>query len=149
MPTEVDCAYTAGTVDGEGCISLCKNGNDTFFLRAIVAMNNHDIVEWLHSTFMGSVYQVKDSRATRRSNWRWEICGNKCASFLGMILPYLKVKYEQAELGIKFQQRRRYNHRSIPRTTNEVLQDIADFNQMRLLNLTGRGKGALVAPPNF
>ena len=154
---EVDLAYAAGIIDGEGCITITEHkgkdgiGHSTYFLRCLVSMNDYNIIEWLHSTFtLGSVYMIKDKRlTTRKTCWCWNVGGSKCGNFLELVLPYLKLKQPQAKLGIKFQQHRQTHRPFKPLNEDEMAQAIDNFNQMRRLNINGRGTGRFTMPPNF
>jgi hypothetical protein len=84
---EIDLAYIAGIIDGEGSIGINKiknyNGTNTTYYRLLVqvCMVEGCIPQWLCDAF-GAV------------------------SFLKVILPYLKIKKEQAEIAIEFQSQR-------------------------------------------
>ena len=61
---DIDIAYTAGIVDGEGTITICvwKKDNGKTFPYAIVQIfnTNYDLIDWLYSTFGGGSLHTVD-----------------------------------------------------------------------------------------
>ena len=101
-------AYTAGIVDGEGCISIyrkratCKRGY-TLSLKVVVVNTEEWLCQWLKMQFGGNVGCRKKGTWARKHQWGWYLYANKAIAFLGLILPYLKIKRSQAEIAIDFQ----------------------------------------------
>ena len=105
---EIDLAYTAGIIDGEGCIclSLVKEKNIRGRRqRLTVSVGNTDkrLTLWLKNMFGG--HSVLQSRTRNNKDYyQWRVSSKKASFFLSLILPYLKLKRRQAELGIEFQE---------------------------------------------
>ena len=108
--TENELAYAAGLFDGEGCIGIykrkmadCKVGYH-YALQVRINMADNIILAWLHLHFGGSLIHDKP----RKSNWKsmtsWALWANGAVKFLKLILPYLKLKKEQAKIAIEFQE---------------------------------------------
>jgi len=91
-------SYCAGIIDSEGCITISRNS-------VIVAVANTDpiIIEWLKSNFGGFITIHKSKKIKHKDAYFWTL---KCANslnFLYKILPYLKIKSEQAKICIELQ----------------------------------------------
>lgn len=107
--TTEELAYTAGIIDGEGCIKIFKvlaekiNRNfDRYTLNVQVDMVNKDIILWLHERYKGSIHFHKKRNPKHNDSWRWYLCSQQAASFLKLILPYLIVKKNNALNAIEF-----------------------------------------------
>lgn len=111
-------AYAAGFFDGEGCIRISKrkprHGRSTSYnLLIMVYQKDGEIMDWFYGNFGGVVY-LKDKSG---NNWiyEWRLSEKKAFNFLKDILPFLKYKKKQAELAIRFQQRRIFEReRNVP-----------------------------------
>lgn len=106
---EIDLAYIAGIFDGEGNIGIVKRGKmngrtvPIYHLVVRVGMCDEDIPKLLHKTFGGYLEHRKRPNPKHRDIYTWSMAYGKAVDFLTQILPYLKLKKEQAELAIKFQ----------------------------------------------
>lgn len=90
-----DLAYTAGIVDGEGCISINFKKNDNRCqLMLKVAMHDPDVPNWLSETFGGKVYSGwQNSKLAKNSyNYIWSKYGKSAQDLLISLLPYIKEK---------------------------------------------------------
>lgn len=96
---ETDIAYLAGIIDSDGCIGIQKYSNCNAY-RVILTVVQRDLalVEYLYSTFTGSVNIVKGSVGNKRFYFRWVVTDKKAMEVLGKCLPYLKLKQSQAYL---------------------------------------------------
>lgn len=86
-------AYYAGIMDGEGCIGYYRS-----LSVAVEGLYPKTIID-LHTVFGGSVSEIK--RENKRRYYRWRIFGQDAARCLQMLLPYLREKKEQAEVGLE------------------------------------------------
>lgn len=151
-------AYIAGIVDGEGCISLFHTTNQhrpvrnrnsrsvgnshpgrsrQTILRVSVGMTDKTIPEWLYATFGGVLQYRQRAKSSWKDRWDWNLSSQMAAAFLKQILPYLKIKHGQAELGIVFQEMRR-PHLSI----TDIQRQIDDTLVEACHKLNARGKVA-------
>lgn len=106
LPIEI-LAYTAGIVDGEGCISIsaykdARTSEKRFRGDMAVGMTNKDVIDWLGETLDGNVYKARASYDKTKAVYVWQMCAADAAKLLSAILPFLIVKKKQAELMIKF-----------------------------------------------
>ena len=112
MNTIADAAWTAGIIDGEGSIFVMKQKRDdrerdtNYILRVSVQS-----VDKIMSTELQRMWPDGAQFSVQRNgneNWsdtlKWQLSGKRAARFLKEILPYLRVKKEQAETAILFQE---------------------------------------------
>jgi len=114
---EVDLSYTAGIIDGEGSIQIQKHRRSDYSqgyhyaMSVSVQMVDPEVPLWLKQTFKGSL-GIHPAKGNRRAVYTWTITTNRAATFLGAILPYLKIKRGQAEIALEFQQlKQKVGHR--------------------------------------
>jgi hypothetical protein len=101
-------AYLAGFIDGEGCISAQddKRYAGQCFLQLHISQKDGRVIDWLHGTFGGNVFENITSGWTAGSTiYRWDIYSDGAANLLKKTLPFLRVKKRQAELAIQLQSR--------------------------------------------
>ena len=133
-------AYTAGIVDGEGCIAISRGINKKsdkpyYQLQVSVSNSNLWLCEWLRMQY-GGIISRDDRRHIRLNSlsknivYKWFLWSTAAMNFLKLILPYLYLKKTQAELGIAFQERRVNKLRL---TDEEKLLREADYIRMREL----------------
>lgn len=97
----VDCAYFAGLLDGEGCISLYPTRTGRVALRVYVANTDRAVLDEMAAKFGGAVVPVsRRSNPDARDCWRWRCNGNQASEVLVQLRPYLRIKPEQATLAI-------------------------------------------------
>lgn len=117
--TKTDWAYIAGILDGEGSISITsssvyRNGikisSRTYGLKVIISNTNTNLIKWLQDCIGGKVCVSsrpgkKDSTPVHQNKvcYRWTPSRHKLTKqFLLAVLPYMRLKKEQALLGLKF-----------------------------------------------
>lgn len=140
-----DLAYTAGIIDGEGCISIYHFKSKTssrgyaLVLEVSVTNTNEWLIHWLHFTFGGNVGPMKSKRPRSRDAFYWRLLSKKAAEFLDLIMPYLKIKKPQAEIGIKFQEHHsKHKGRGHSKTQEDWIVEEAERVLIRSLNRRGR-----------
>ena len=97
-------AYAAGLVDGEGCLYLTRR-RKAYAARMDMGMSAKGLplLEEMASRYGGTV------RLTRKASERWEaahcwtVTGKKVAPILRLLVPHLRIKREQAEILLRFQ----------------------------------------------
>lgn len=96
-------AYLAGVIDSDGCISTqrTKYGDHVYFApRVSIAgtrRNPHDLAA---SFFGGSVYRYVPKNPRHRPQFQWSRTGEGAANVLEELVPYLRIKKRQAQLGL-------------------------------------------------
>ena len=108
MATQLELAYMAGLFDGEGYIAITNHvrrnrPSKDYKLFCRVAMCNPYIPKFFELHFGGRVFTYK--KENRRRVWSWQIANDPAMEFLQTVLPYLRLKKNEAELGIEFRER--------------------------------------------
>jgi hypothetical protein len=101
---EIDLAYAAAFIDGEGYIEYTrrpkKNGlgkvYNTICIRIEVCNTDHDIIRWLRDTFkqgyLVKIKQRKTKTGISQPVLRWQLTHNKVYEVLKQVFPYMKEK---------------------------------------------------------
>ena len=132
-------AYFAGLFDGEGCIHIRKTKTKTqkvtYALVCKVSMCNFSALEQLCNSFDGSLIKEREHKYSNRNNklWTWTASCVKAKNFLLQITPFLRIKKDEANLALLFQQGKQRTHRSIPKADTLLAIEEAQYNQMRNL----------------
>jgi hypothetical protein len=101
-------AYAAGLIDGEGCILIIRGKprgvrvTPQYSLRIVVGMSVLTGVKFLHELFGGSI-SVRANREYKPVNV-WSVQTIQAEGVLRNILPYLRVKKEEARIGLEFRE---------------------------------------------
>jgi hypothetical protein len=112
LTSETNKAYTAGIIDGEGSISLVVNtsrktcsGRPATAPKLVLQVSStcKDLIEWLVETWeAGSVVTIyRPRRPHHLTAYGWRVRSTTAASILQEVLPYMKIKVPQAQLGIR------------------------------------------------
>lgn len=108
MPTELENAYLAGLLDGEGHIGIMlakqrANGEWRTHAMIVTLANTHlETLRWAQSLWPHGRLVIRN-QATQRvpiGNVRWSSYG--AATILKALWPYLQIKTEQASLALQF-----------------------------------------------
>ena len=92
-----DLAYTAGFVDGEGCIHYRLDSNCGAMHRLEVSQKDRPVLDWLRSAVGAG--RVSEHPNGKNTIHRWTCNRRKdVAALLTALLPFLKVKARQAKL---------------------------------------------------
>lgn len=141
-----DRIYTAGLVDGEGCISITRvkrtgrSQSDYHHLFFSLESTDPSIAYWLQERFGGSVHidttKVKDNHQT---TYRWKLGTQDTLHLLRLLLPYLRIKQPQAELGLEFALQRDIQKTGRQRTLPEAEIGLREsfYRGMKALNSRG------------
>ncbi len=134
-------AYTAGIVDGEGCITITNVGGGAYnkFLGVAVEVGNTNpwIAQFLKINFGGHSYVKKHkNNPTWKNCHYWKVTSKSAVEFLKIILPYLQIKRPQAELAITFQSRKIYRTRNL--TDEQRILNEADKILIQSWNRKGK-----------
>ena len=115
--SEVDVAYAAGIIDGEGTIGITEllpndrvRPNGTRVRKSVqhriyvaVSMTDPTVPMWLHATFGGNIQYVPSRNPARhKPSTRWSMSSERAAVFCTTVMPYLRVKRQQAGLAVEF-----------------------------------------------
>ena len=97
---EIEKAYIAGLVDGEGSVTLSrKQRNETPSPEVSIANNNLQLLDWVKNIVgAGKITSKSKNKIYHAQSYTWSIRDNKAICFLNGIKNYLIVKRQQAEL---------------------------------------------------
>jgi len=111
--TSEELAYCAGIIDGEGCISMFEQNNETsqkqwrkagdvrYRYKVKVKMVDHEACALLMEVFGGSLYWNPLQKLQERQRFAtitWTVSERRAAKCIRQLLPYLRIKQKQAEL---------------------------------------------------
>ena len=122
-------AYWAGFFDGEGHVELAFTNPKPYSRRGRY-MFGVWINQWtktpdiLFAELVGSFSGRPKPQKNSPNNFRWQIAGANGRQFLEALLPYLRKKKRQAELGIEMQRRMHFyrnERRGRPLPESEIL----------------------------
>lgn len=96
--TQLEIAYLAGIIDGEGCIFIHRRRDRTsgFEPGLTITNTNPVLIDWLVSNLGGSVTIYK--RDGLKDRYTWSMHGRKAVELASIVLPYLKIKSQQASI---------------------------------------------------
>jgi len=99
---DMNCAYVAGLIDGEGCIHLDVTGG-VYSPRVTVGMTAPalDLLTELQQEWGGTLYQMRVGTDRWAAAWTWHLTGWKAAGLLTAIRPYLRLKGGQADAALE------------------------------------------------
>lgn len=107
LPDASVLSYCAGVIDSDGCIGVRRltyamrvvgdSGQPTYSERVAVKQVERQAIDLLRETFGGSFGVDKPSAKRGRPLYRWEVKDRKAAACLEALLPFLRIKHEQAK----------------------------------------------------
>ncbi len=102
--------HIAGLFDGEGHVSMPISKREghlpQYWLQIGITNRNKNVLEYVQEMLgVGhiNVDERKNNPSKARICYRWISNSKEAKKVLKMILPYLRIKKRQTELGIKFQ----------------------------------------------
>jgi hypothetical protein len=114
--SDVNYAWAAGFIDGEGCFSYGTSP------RLTVENTHLPSLLWLRRLFgVGTITKRKNLRRGRQS-YSWDVSGDKCLWAITRLLPYLREKKPQAELLFEIRAKR-------PAERAELKQKLKDLKR--------------------
>ena len=101
MASDLERAWVAGIMDGDGCITLSLGANK--YRRPLVVVDNTDreILAELQRLYGGALVAKRLTREHHRQCWSWRIYGStKIIAFLAEIVPYMHcdIKVQRARM---------------------------------------------------
>ena len=143
---ENDLIYFAGLFDGEGSIFInkssgkhvAKNGFN-YNLRISLRMTDKEAVQDFATYFkLHEPKIISNSKEEWKNIWRTESSANLAKEILMKLLPYLRVKKNQAKLAIEFQENRPKLNRFFGRPDQEESRLEKCYQEMSNLNRRGK-----------
>ncbi len=139
MFTETDKAYLAGFIDGEGTIVIGSHGKaNRLSLRVVVANTNKEVLLSLQKIWGGCLSTKQPQKEGWKACSALEWATQESAGLLREVLPYLKIKKDQALVAMQFQKTmnpRANRTKSIPREIQDYREELQ--SKMHILNHKG------------
>jgi hypothetical protein len=144
--SDVDAAWAAGFIDGEGYLGTVR-ASGHIQPRIVAGQCTLEPLEKLRDVFGGCVYAHKKQRVEWRRFWAWQMQGGSCLRVALAIRPFLVVKAEQADILIELSRRivdgprnRRAGLPDTERAAREVLATrLRDTRKRNNINLEAAG----------
>lgn len=102
-PDPLTLAYLAGMIDGDGYVTITRSSHKGKLYHAPqigIAGTRREPHDLAASIWGGTVSCYKPKIAGHRPQFQWSRTGAFAAAAIEAIQPYLRVKYEQAELAL-------------------------------------------------
>ena len=147
-------AYIAGVIDADGSITIAvttpsRNGSTLRYSEKVsLAQVNPQAIDLLREHFGGGLSIQKRRGISRRPLYRWQIGCRKAAKFLEQILPFLRIKRQQAEICLnlhKIKQRGRIANTDLTAPRIRTRKPLVEaemrslVKEIRALNNSSRG----------
>ena len=150
--TEVEKAYLAGLIDGEGCFYIAKQTmretvTFTYTAQLIITMTCQEVLERIRAiTGAGALYFSPSRSEKLAHQYRWVVTNRSdLGRLIRDLLPHFIVKLAEAELVLKFlsvPHQQGYGPRSKPKW----ILNQEEHYYTTLMGLKTRGKGPSFIP---
>ena len=101
--SNIESAYMAGLVDGEGCISSYKTRGYGPYYAVRIAMTDEKTIRWVADIFDASVCKQKQHGLGRKPIYKVAILGANAHQLLKQIRPYMITKRNDPKIDIIMQ----------------------------------------------
>lgn len=92
MDNNVEAAYAAGILDGEGSVSLTRNRKGRWPSPQVsVASTDREVLEWLRHRFGGSISTKKPRQPSHSISYDWKVTDRLALRFLQTVRPYMVI----------------------------------------------------------
>ncbi|MFA5037696.1 MAG: LAGLIDADG family homing endonuclease [Candidatus Izemoplasmatales bacterium] len=107
MHTELEKAYLAGLIDGEGSICILTDHKRTFYLHLNITNTGLSMLLKIKDIWGGLLYKKSRKNLLWKQAYELRWMGSKAKDILKEISPYLINKKPQAEISLRFETTRR------------------------------------------
>ena len=98
-------AYLAGFVDADGLIGIVSLAKEKRYVIQVSACNcNETPIQMLKEKFGGKIRKRIWKNKKWKPNYEWKLTSLKAKAVIQELLPYLKIKHEQAKLALEAQE---------------------------------------------
>ena len=98
-------AYMAGFTDADGSIGIVSVASTKQFVAQLAVYNCHPGPIELFEEYFGGKRRYRERENPRwRPIYEWKLTATKAANAITMLLPYLRVKDEQARIILQLQE---------------------------------------------
>lgn len=136
--TDVDLAYIAGIIDGEGCITIQKShkkrcSHASYQPMIVVLMTSEPVIRYLTNKIDGGWFTIAQPRPNNRQTYRFVVTGNNAYSLLERARQYMVEKQNQVD---KILELRQYcKGQGYRPTPDEVSAKDAIFTELKSMHL--------------
>lgn len=131
--TDLEYAWAAGFIDGEGCFGLRTSGSNALY--ATLTVNNTVLAPLikLQTMFGGSIYTQRPARQGSSTCYAWRL-GSRTAlvGLCKLLLPHMVVKQEHARLILAYSEL--VGRRGQPVDPENQKRRMAIYDSLRILN---------------
>jgi hypothetical protein len=100
--SQIESAYIAGIVDGEGCIGIYLKKNRGYLIQLTIVNTHKELLVWLGKMFHANACKsLPDKRPRNKQSFAITVDRMRAFKVLQRIQPYLIVKRKQADLAIQ------------------------------------------------
>jgi len=128
-------AYLAGLIDGEGTITVVKEVKGTARPTLVIVNTNKEVLQWVKDNLnQGNLYNKGHEKEGWKDRWAWSSRGKHIKPILENILPFLKIKHQQAKLVLEFIELRdfyAYKIKGFAPEELEIVRQIYNLNKGR------------------
>ena len=133
-------AYLAGFFDGEGSIFIDK----LYGMSCVITSTTKWALESFRFGFGGNITENKKIyNVSQHTTYQWKVKSTKAKIFLQAILPYLKLKKPEAEIAIKFQNRKELKHYTVRNRVPKKEQILREADRILLQKMKEQVKGGI------
>jgi hypothetical protein len=94
--SDIEAAYAAGILDGEGSISITRNHSGRWPSPQVsVASNDRELLEWFRVRFGGSISTKQPRQPQHSLSFVWKLTDRRAVCFLQVVRPYLVILRKQ------------------------------------------------------
>jgi hypothetical protein len=91
--SDIEAAYAAGIVDGEGSIYFSRNRTSRWPSPIVsVASTDRELLEWFRSRLSGSIVQKRTYQPQHASSYDWKLTDRRALEFMKIVRPFLVIK---------------------------------------------------------
>lgn len=108
-PRQVELAWAAGILDGEGCIHFSvfqppNRPSAKYRVIVTIQMVHLPTLEKIQEMLGGTVRPIdrKANKGNRRDIWRWTVTCREAGEVLTLLLPYLVTKQPEAQIALEY-----------------------------------------------
>ncbi len=139
---DTDLAWSAGLIDGEGCIRISKvehtKKSTTYDLWLTVGMCHKESIIKLYDIFEFGSLRVDNSPSRKTPLWVWQCSTHDTVKVLKQIMPWLTCKRKEAELALDFVIMKSETNSNGKRLTEDII-NLRDTYYWRMRNLKMNG----------
>lgn len=113
---DLDLSYIAGFIDADGCISFNSCKAKTFHGKSHsprisgFSIDRH-VLDFIQAAFGGGINASQGKSSLKRIHYRWSLSGDNAVACVRKLLPFLRIKKEQAKLLCRFDDERLFHKR--------------------------------------